>query len=274
MSPELPISITTLFYREAERAWQVGPHTHPVHQWFFCLHGRLTVSAGGADFALTPEHSVIIPPNVERQLHGGTRSPGYVVAIFACPVLNLDSLCLRALPMPSELRTDVQALVAELRAPGAIAGPLLQATLLLRLLIGHLRAATPGRTADSERTAKSTLSGMNSARHEDIAASVERFLCAQLHRTLTRAEVAAVVRLSEPQLARVFRAATGRTVMERLTELRLARAKELLLEPDASVSHVAGAVGFASFSHFARLFRRHVGVPPSDYRRGRGTVWE
>ncbi len=265
--PDLPIRFESLFYREADRAWEVASHTHPVHQWFFCLHGRMTVSTAAGDFPLMPEQSVLIPPQVERWLHGGTRSPGYFVAIFTCPVLPVDKLCSRLLTMPGDLREDVHALVAELRSPRGSESRLLQDALVLRLLIGHLRAV------QDDQSTPSTISAMNNLRHEEVVAQVERFLTAHLHRTLTRDEIAAAVHLSVPHLARLFRAATGKTMMDRLTELRLARAKELLLEPDAAVTQVAGRVGFASFSHFARLFRQHVGVPPSDFRRGRGTVW-
>jgi len=268
MPPDLPIRFDALFYREADRAWEVVPHVHPVHQWFFCLHGRMTVSTGAGDYPLTPEQSVLVPPRAERWLHGGTRAPGYFVAIFTCPVLPVDACCSRVLTMPGNLREDVHALVAELRSPRGEESRLLQGALVLRLLVGHLRAA------QDETLISAPVSALNNVRHEEVVEQVERFLTANLHRTLTRDEIAAAVHISVPHLARLFRAATGKTMMDRLTELRLARAKELLLEPDAAVTQVAGRVGFASFSHFARLFRQHVGVPPSDFRRGRGTMWQ
>jgi transcriptional regulator GlxA family with amidase domain len=94
-----------------------------------------------------------------------------------------------------------------------------------------------------------------------------------LHRPLRRGEIAAAVHLSEPHLARIFRSATGRSVVQRLTELRVAIAKSLLLESTLSVGQIAGEVGIISFSHFARTFKSQVGVSPGDYRRTGGRSW-
>lgn len=48
---------------------------------------------------------------------------------------------------------------------------------------------------------------------------------------------------------------------------RIARAKDLLAETAMPVIDVGGTVGYDSPSHFASLFRRHVGISPSEYRR-------
>jgi AraC family transcriptional regulator len=51
--------------------------------------------------------------------------------------------------------------------------------------------------------------------------------------------------------------------------LRMDAARRLLRETKKSVATVALEVGYASPSHFARLFRRETGLSPSDYRRQR-----
>jgi len=50
---------------------------------------------------------------------------------------------------------------------------------------------------------------------------------------------------------------------------RLNRAKELLAETDLPVSAIARRVGVDDAAYFSRLFVRHVGVPPSAFRRQR-----
>jgi len=63
------------------------------------------------------------------------------------------------------------------------------------------------------------------------------------------------------------------TIVQRLTALRITSAKSLLLESSLSVGQIAGEVGIVSFSHFARIFKRLVGVSPGDYRRTGGRTW-
>jgi AraC family transcriptional regulator len=91
----------------------------------------------------------------------------------------------------------------------------------------------------------------------------------RLSEPLSVADLAAGVGLSERQLYRALRATTGQTPLGLITALRLDRARDLLQRTDAPIPEIARVAGFASPSHFARLFRRATGQPPSDWRRAR-----
>lgn len=257
------LRLRTVFYREAELDWAVDEHHHDVHQWFLCLHGGLRIRVGGDLHLVEPERSVIVPPRAKRELLGLRRAPGYLVAIFEPVGIDLSAITGRLLTLPSDLRDDAHALIEELRRPGEDHFLLVRA-LLLRLLIGHKRSGLQ----------PAALSALNQRSHDGVIAAAEGYMRANLHRPLRRAEIAAAVHLSEPHLARLFRSATGATVLGRLTGLRIAAAKALLLESTLSVGQIAGEVGIISFSHFARTFKRLVGLSPGDYRRRGGRIWQ
>jgi len=63
----------------------------------------------------------------------------------------------------------------------------------------------------------------------------------------------------------------GVTPMERLTQLRIDRAARMLTETRLSITHIAGAVGFASSQHFATVFRKHMLLSPTAYRAASDT---
>lgn len=260
-----PLRIDTLFYREADLHLYVEKHAHYVLEWYCCIHGRLDIVLDGQLYALQPEQSLIVRPGVEREVSCPQRAPGYIVAIFAFADFDLDQVAHRVLNLPAELRDDVRALVHELRQPGGEETWLLNAALLTRLLIGVARA--------NRAAPPLMLSSLNDSEHASVAVRAEAFMAATCHEPLTRARIAAAVNLSEPHLARVFKAATGKTPLTRLTEIRIARAQTLLRESDLSVTAIAGEVGFTAFSHFSQVFRRVVGVSPSDYRRSGGTAY-
>jgi AraC-like DNA-binding protein len=263
-----PIRIDSLFYREANLAYHTGAHEHRVHQWFFCLHGGMTIAVNGTFFELHPEESLIIPPKASRETWCRQKAPGYLVCIFDAQRLEVDAMCGQVLKMPSELREDVHALVGELRHPQGAESPFLTSSLVVRLLIGHQRAVAAGSAQPA-----SSLSALNAIRHHEVVEQAEVFMQKNLHRQLLRNEIATAVSVSEPHLARLFRAATGKTVLQRLTDMRIVQAKALLLESTLSVTQIAGEVGLSSFSHFTRIFKRAVGVAPSDYRRSGGKSW-
>jgi AraC-like DNA-binding protein len=84
---------------------------------------------------------------------------------------------------------------------------------------------------------------------------------------VTLLELARHVHLSPYHLHRSFREQVGTTPHEYLLRRRLERARELLAG-GATVTETAGATGFSSPGYFSTVFRRRLGVTPSEYRRG------
>ena len=79
--------------------------------------------------------------------------------------------------------------------------------------------------------------------------------------------LAGLAGLSPNYFLSAFRQATGLTPHRYVTELRVARARELLLDPHRSIAEVSLAVGFASQSHLTEVFRRTLATTPAAYRR-------
>lgn len=78
--------------------------------------------------------------------------------------------------------------------------------------------------------------------------------------------VARLCGLGPFQFCRAFKREQGSTFQGFLARQRIRQAEKLLGHPRATVTEVALAVGFNDVSHFARVFRRHVGLPPSVFR--------
>ncbi|HEX8035432.1 MAG TPA: helix-turn-helix transcriptional regulator [Ktedonobacterales bacterium] len=75
------------------------------------------------------------------------------------------------------------------------------------------------------------------------------------------------VSLSPGHLTTVIRRKTGRTVLEWITERRMAEARRLLAATDLSVEEVGRRVGYGEAGYFVRSFRRALGVTPASWRR-------
>jgi AraC family transcriptional regulator len=95
---------------------------------------------------------------------------------------------------------------------------------------------------------------------------VKDFICANLARDMSLAEVAAVADMTLFHFAKAFQQATGTSPHRYLIEHRILRARSLLHNPSLTIRTVAAAVGF-THSHFTRLFGRYMGMTPSAFRR-------
>jgi AraC family transcriptional regulator len=90
-----------------------------------------------------------------------------------------------------------------------------------------------------------------------------------LDRSISLAEIAAIVKLSPHYFATLFKQSTGIAPHQYLTQCRIERAKQYLAKPHLSIVQVSELVGFQSQSHFAKVFRQHVGITPKLYQKTR-----
>jgi AraC-like DNA-binding protein/ligand-binding sensor protein len=80
-------------------------------------------------------------------------------------------------------------------------------------------------------------------------------------------DVAKVVNVSTFYFCKMFKKATGLTFTEYLSQVRISKAKNLLLNPNLRISEIAYDIGYQSLTHFNRTFRRIVGQSPTVYRK-------
>lgn len=71
---------------------------------------------------------------------------------------------------------------------------------------------------------------------------------------------------SPPVVIKYFRQYTGETVVSYLTKAKMDFACGLFLTTQMTTLEVAGRLGYSSLSHFNKLFRRHTGKSPREYR--------
>lgn len=80
-------------------------------------------------------------------------------------------------------------------------------------------------------------------------------------------DIAARVGIEPARVSRLFRAATGLSVAEYVHRVRLARAEQLLVTSDWSMTEVALTAGFYDLPHLDKAFHKWFGISPSDYRK-------
>jgi len=106
-------------------------------------------------------------------------------------------------------------------------------------------------------------------RHPRLSRVIER-MEASIEDPLSPADLAAEVGMSTRQLERLFRRYLNRSPKRYYMELRLARARNLLMQTDLSVINVALACGFSSPSHFSKCYRAQYGTTPYRERGAQG----
>jgi AraC-like DNA-binding protein len=107
----------------------------------------------------------------------------------------------------------------------------------------------------------------------EAVASAKQFVQAHAEEPIKLEQVVQHVNVSRFYFCKLFKKATGMTLTEYVTRVRVEKAKALLVDPSLRVSEIVYAAGFGSIPRFNSVFKRYVGVPPTEYRAGlRSTV--
>lgn len=154
----------------------------------------------------------------------------------------------------------------------------------LGLLTAQLRQAlaswphTPSRAVAEVwsvlwRVARLTPSRERSAQavHPTVAAA-RALIEARLTGPLTVPEIAKAVGVSHNHLTRLFRAATGETVVGYIRARRMERARHFLRATTLSIPAVAASVGIPDLQAFNKTCRRELGASPRGIRAGRAVA--
>lgn len=120
---------------------------------------------------------------------------------------------------------------------------------------------------DTQRLSIPTRIGV---RHPKLS-QVIQMMEGNLEDPMTPADLADEVGMSTRQLERLFRRYLNRSPKRYYMELRLLKARNLLMQTDMSVINVALACGFASPSHFSKCYRAHYNTTPYRERGTQGT---
>ena len=117
---------------------------------------------------------------------------------------------------------------------------------------------------DTQRLSIPTRIGV---RHPKLSAVIRK-MEQNIEEPISPSVLAQEVAMSTRQLERLFRRYLNRSPKRYYMEIRLSKARNLLMQTDISVINVALACGFASPSHFSKCYRAHYNTTP--YRE-RGT---
>jgi AraC-like DNA-binding protein len=103
---------------------------------------------------------------------------------------------------------------------------------------------------------------LRSSLFDDAVAIVEQ----EYGSELSLDDIARRIASSRRQLQRAYAEVGHTTFRDHLTRVRMMRAAELLAARRITVREVARRVGYRQPAQFAKAFRRHHGVAPSDFR--------
>lgn len=109
---------------------------------------------------------------------------------------------------------------------------------------------------------------------DDAITRVQQYMEKNYTKTITMKEMAGISNMSSRNLIRRFEQATSNTPLEYLQRFRVENAKKMLENRNYGIEQIAAKSGYEDMSFFRKVFKRHVGMTPREYKEkyGRGAL--
>ena len=109
--------------------------------------------------------------------------------------------------------------------------------------------------------------GLAETRMDSYVDFVLHYIHMNYQSPITVQELTKLLGVSQPYLFRIFKAATGKSPKQYLSDYRLLQARKLLAETSLTISQIAASVGYADPLAFSKFFSNHQGISPQGYRQ-------
>ncbi|MCI5483658.1 MAG: helix-turn-helix domain-containing protein [Clostridiales bacterium] len=97
--------------------------------------------------------------------------------------------------------------------------------------------------------------------------AITRYLQEHLSEDISLSVLAEEFHLSAQYISQLFKSEIGVNFLAYLTNIRMERAKKLLLSTALSIGEISEQLGFGDYRVFTKVFKKSEGVTPSQYRR-------
>ena len=108
-----------------------------------------------------------------------------------------------------------------------------------------------------------------SSKEKQGSSSVERakaYIAERYNKDISLDDVSREMDISPYYFSKLFKEETGENFIEYLTSIRINKAKQLISGTDMSMKEICTEVGYADPNYFSRIFKKNVGVTPTEYK--------
>lgn len=100
-----------------------------------------------------------------------------------------------------------------------------------------------------------------------IIDKIKKYIEDNFAEDFTLSNLAEYMKVSVYYLSHLFKSVTGITIIEYRNQLRLTKAKLMLINTNKTIGNIASNVGFSSVAYFTEVFTKSERIPPSEYRK-------
>mgnify|MGYP000023222796 CR=1 FL=1 len=254
------------YYRQAT-GHRMQRDSHDDYLLIYCLDGEGEIEAYNQKLIVRPGDILLIPKGVEHAYQARKKRPwtiywvhfyGHDADAFIdhlLPPRKENTQALIHLGIHSRLVSDFEALL-EVRESTYNINAYICGANQLRQILSHIALLRP------LARRKQGADGLDIER-------VHSLMQARVHEQLDLDTLAELVNFSKYHFVKKYKELTGTTPINHFIQLKIERACHLLDTTHNNINEIAFAVGYEDAYYFSRIFKKLMGVSPSQYRKMR-----
>ena len=244
-----------------------GGSTVNAYSLRWCIKGEMSIFLGENGFLLKQGQVLILPPNKSVAVKIEDSSVQFAITVFKGEFNLSENLLLKPITLSgreqgllldyfytaSQIFGDKpdENLTAKKYCYSALQ------TFLLRIILSN--SEKPNYIL-SEKLKTST-----HVNDQKITGDIKKHLENRLFDTITIEELSQTLGVSKNSLMKIFKADTGKSIMEYFTYLKMQHAQKLIVEGNLSFRTISEKLGFTSPEYFSRIFKKHTGFTPTEF---------
>lgn len=240
----------------------VMTHSHPYYHMFYVQTGVSNFVVDGKEYIIDAGKTLLVPRQVE---HGYSNKQDvtmeYMEIKFTLSQETMDAQFLSTEPFISENPLAGMLFTQILKEYSDLEG------LADKAAASYLDSILQILTENKRYSKQRQFRFIDASSYNPLSQSIIRYLEKHFAEDLTLDELAEELGYNKSYLCVAFKKDTRTTILDFLNMIRIRRAAELIVYSDHSLTQVADMCGFASDSHFNRVFVKYVGTTPGQCRR-------
>ena len=271
--------IVVIHYIEVEEYFHHAEENHDFWEIVCAVKGGVNCRADGKEFNLSQGEMIFHKPNEKHSLtvNSGENSGvfvlsfeclSYAMRFFSNRKVKLNDRQIRYVKDIIEvakrtyditfynLDTDIMQLLPQ----PTLGGEQLIKNQLEMLLIDLMRTMTETQDGNDVFLQDTQIDNK-------IAEDIIKILKDNLFTRLSIDDISKKISYSKAYVFKQFKKATGKSVMDYYTDLKIKTAKKLLSEDELSVKEIAEKLAFDTPNYFSKTFKKFTEMTPSQYKK-------
>lgn len=240
----------------------VKAHKHSYYHMFYVCSGMIRITIAGKPYELGKGACILVPKGTEHSYSNiGSETLVYLEVKFACLSPSLDDRLMELGPVIS------QELVAREMTERIVQEYVDRNTAADEAASHYLMALLYALTVRSRSARQTEFRYIDATHCKPLIQRVVQYLEEHFADSFSLDTLAQAMGRNKSYLCTVFLKETGTTILDCLNTIRVRHAAELITYSDYSLTDVSAMCGFASTSHFSRIFLKYAGVTPGQCRK-------